>query len=362
MTMQDDKFIVDMGVDQHYYTPQSGRQYVAIDGSPEHPVESSGPTMKVSRYERMNGAQNGGVVNNEANATFESISVSDPSSTMQANAGYFSAVGQATAPGVDALGICAQGHAVGSAGCGIGLYAEGRNTSPLPGHGNIMAAEVRVTNLTKQDKLYSPGGSSNGMGVWATCDTDNNYGGARLCGVAFAAGGVPGSFWDVGFAVTQNSAASAGFRDDSNSGTVLAVTGSHQYGIDFSYASLVGPCLRTGQASIEITGNIYLDGVVSINGLNSNVNDWGVANGTGNVFRVYTVTPVSISGIAGGTNGRTIILLNTGSNPITLLNAGESSSGLNRFAIKQNETLAPGGTATLYYDGFNMRWRLISIY
>ncbi|WP_391558330.1 hypothetical protein [Robertmurraya sp.] len=360
--IQDDKFTVNQGVDQYYYSMHSGRQYVAIDGSPTEPVITSGPTMKVSRYENMVGSQNGGVVNNEANAAIQSISVSDPSSTMQANAGYFSAVGQAVTPGVDALGLCAQGHAKDSAGCGIGLYAEGRNSSPLPGHGNIMAAEVRVTNLTMQNKHYSPGGSSSGMGVWATCDTDNNYGGANLCGVAFAAGGVTGSFWDVGFAVTQNSIASAGFRDDSNSGTVFAVSGFHQYGIDFSDATIVGPCLRTGQASVELTGNIYLDGVVSLDGLNSNLSDWGIGATTGNVFRVYSTIGLSIGGIAGGTNGRKIILLNTGANPITLTNSGESSQPSNRFAIRKNETLYPGGTVTLYYDGVNMRWRILSIY
>jgi len=360
--MSVDKIVVDWGVDQHYYSPQSGRQFAAVDGSPEHPVSHSGPTLKVSRYECMNGAQNGGVVNNEANSAIQAISVSDPASTMQANAGYFSAVGRAQTPGVDALGLCAQGHAADGAGCGIGLYAEGRNSSQVPGHGNVMAAEIRVTNLTKSDKVYSPGGSSNGMGVWATCDTDNNYGGAKLCGVAFAAGAVPGSLWDVGFAVTQHAAWSAAFRDDSNSKSVMVVTGSHQYGIDFSDAQLSGPCLRTGQASIELTGNIYIDGVVSLSGLNGNVNDWPLAGGTGNVFRVYGTTPLSITGIAGGTNGRTIILLNTGTTPMTLGNSSSASQGPNRFALKSDEVLAPGGTATLYYDGFNMRWRMISIY
>lgn len=361
--MQDTQFSVVNGVDQYYYNEYTGREYIAIDGSPTAPVTTAGPTMKVSRYENMVGSQNGGVVNNEANAAIEAISVSDPESTMQACAGYFSSVGHATTPGVDALGMCTQGHSNNSAGCGIGLYAEGRNDAPLPGYGNVMGAEIRVTNLTKADKTYSPGGASNGMGVWASCDTDNNYGGAKLCGVAFAAGVVPGSQWDVGFAVTQNAAASAGFRDDSNSATVLEVTGSHTYGVDFSGAQLSGPCLRTGQASVEVTGNVYLDGVINPTQLTANTNDWNIAQNVGNIFRVYSSAAVTVTGIAGGTNGREITLFNTGANSIVLASQNGGSQAVNQFALKNgSEALAPGGSVTLYYDGTNSRWRILCLY
>ncbi len=361
--MQDTQFSVVNGVDQYYYSEYAGVQYIGIHGSPSIPVTTGGPTMKVSRYERMDGSQNGGTVNNEANAVIQAIAVSDPASTMQACAGYFSSVGHATTPGVDALGLCVQGHSNNSAGCGIGLYVEGRNSSPLPGYGNIMSLEVRTTNLTKSDKTYSQGGSSDGMGIWATCDTDNNYGGAKLCGVAFSAGVVPGSQWDVGFAVTSNAASSAGFRDDSNSSTVFAVTGSHTYGVDFSNAQLSGPCLRTGQASIELTGNVYLDGVVNPPALSSNANDWNIAQNVGNVFRIYSSAAVTVTGIAGGTNGREITLFNTGSNAVVLSNQNGGSQAVNQFALRNaSETLAPGGSVTLYYDGTNYRWRIKSIY
>lgn len=362
--MQDSQFVVSNGVDQYYYNEYVGREYVAIDGSPAAPVTAAGPTMKVSRYELMNGSQNGGAVNNEANAAFEAIAVSDPASTMQACAGYFASTGQSTTPGVDALGLCTQGRSHGSTGAGIGLYAEGRNESPVPNYGAIIGAEIRVTNLTQTDKSYSPLGAIQGFacGVWATADTGGNYGGASLCGLAYGTGNVAGTQWDVGFACTGSSVKTAAFRDDTNSNTVLVVTGSHEYGIDFSNAQLSGPCLRTGPAPVEMTGNIYLDGVVSPNGLTANVNDWNIAASSGNVFRVYGTVAATITGIAGGTNGREIRLLNTGANNLTLSNQDASSQSANRFAIKKSETLAPGGAAILYYDGPGMRWKILSLY
>lgn len=363
--MQDTQFSVVNGVDQYYYNEYTGREYIAIDGSSAAPVTTAGPTMKVSRYELMNGSQNGGTVNNEANAAFESIAWSAPGTTMQVCAGYFASTGQATTPGVDALGLCAQGRSHNSTGAGIGLYAEGRNEAPVAGYGAIIGAEIRVTNLTQTDKTYSPLGAAQGAatGVWVTADTGGNYGGASLCGLAFGTGNVAGTQWDVGYACTGTSVKSTAFRDDTNSSTVFAATGSHQYGVDFSQAQCSGPMLRTGQNSVEITGNVYLDGVINPNELTTNTNDWNIAQNVGNVFRVYSSASVTVTGIAGGTNGRRITLFNTGSNPIALVNQNSGGQPANQFALKNaSETLAPGGSVTLYYDGMNSRWRIMSLY
>lgn len=67
----------------------------------------------------------------------------------------------------------------------------------------------------------------------------------------------------------------------------------------------------------------------------------------------------SITGLAGGADGRVIIIHNVGSNPLRLKSENASSSAGNRFALAVDVVLGSKRSATLQYDSTSSRWRLV---
>ncbi|HEU4805099.1 MAG TPA: DUF2793 domain-containing protein, partial [Nitrobacter sp.] len=67
----------------------------------------------------------------------------------------------------------------------------------------------------------------------------------------------------------------------------------------------------------------------------------------------------NLSGLAGGTEGRCLIVINVGSQPITLLNENASSSASNRLSLDNNLTMSAKQAAILRYDGTAARWQAI---
>ena len=68
----------------------------------------------------------------------------------------------------------------------------------------------------------------------------------------------------------------------------------------------------------------------------------------------------NISGFAGGAEGRCVIVINVGSQPVTLLNESASSAASNRFSLAGNLTVSPQQAAILRYDGTAARWQAIA--
>jgi hypothetical protein len=66
----------------------------------------------------------------------------------------------------------------------------------------------------------------------------------------------------------------------------------------------------------------------------------------------------NITGLAGGVQGRYLMLYNTGSNNIVLKNADSGSTAANRFEIDGDFTLYPKGGVTIWYDSTSSRWRV----
>ncbi len=67
----------------------------------------------------------------------------------------------------------------------------------------------------------------------------------------------------------------------------------------------------------------------------------------------------NITGLAGGVSGRLMMVVNTGSNNITLVDQSASSSAANRFlfATGFDQTLTPNQSVILRYDSITSRWR-----
>lgn len=71
----------------------------------------------------------------------------------------------------------------------------------------------------------------------------------------------------------------------------------------------------------------------------------------GRYINLTASTPINITGLADGWDGRLIDLYNNGSNTITLVNASASSSAANRFNLGSNATIAAGQSIALRYSG-----------
>ena len=91
--------------------------------------------------------------------------------------------------------------------------------------------------------------------------------------------------------------------------------------------------------------------------LGSNQNNYDA--GSAGQLRLQSSVSIQISGFAGGTAGRIILLHNIGANPITLLDESTSSTDLNRIALYGDPyILYTDMTALLQYDATTQRWRL----
>jgi len=95
----------------------------------------------------------------------------------------------------------------------------------------------------------------------------------------------------------------------------------------------------------------------------ANTNNWAPAGfATANRFPITAASPFNITGIAGGTDGRIIVLeCQSGSSTFTLKAEDTNSTATNRFNLGADKTLDAFQTATFYYSVALGRWRLLSL-
>lgn len=120
---------------------------------------------------------------------------------------------------------------------------------------------------------------------------------------------------------------------------------------------------HTADGSFMQSGAVAYAGIVSpatIGGNQNNYNPAGIA--TASVLRLTASAAYNITGLAGGTSGRLINIINIGSQNITLVNESGSSTIANRFAIGTNIVIGPSQGAILIYDGASSRWRVMAGY
>jgi len=77
-------------------------------------------------------------------------------------------------------------------------------------------------------------------------------------------------------------------------------------------------------------------------------------------LRLSTDASRNITGLAGGADGRVIIIHNIGSNDLVLNSENASSTAANRFLFDADVTLTADQSVILRYDATSSRWRLIS--
>lgn len=81
---------------------------------------------------------------------------------------------------------------------------------------------------------------------------------------------------------------------------------------------------------------------------------------SGNVVRVSASATVTLTGLAGISPGRELVLVNVGHGVVFLKSEGTESSASFRFALATNWELSQNAAATLWYDSASARWRGLS--
>lgn len=111
---------------------------------------------------------------------------------------------------------------------------------------------------------------------------------------------------------------------------------------------------------VDIQQTAALTGDISPSQITSNQNDYSPTGlSTASVLRLSTDASRDITGLAGGSDGRLLLLHNVGAQNIVLKDESASSTAGNRFALSADVTLAGDQSTLLQYDSTSSRWRVI---
>ena len=95
--------------------------------------------------------------------------------------------------------------------------------------------------------------------------------------------------------------------------------------------------------------------------MTANQNDYnppGMASAS--VLQMSSDAARAISGLAGGTDGRLVALINVGNQPLMLLDESAASLASNRFTLGGSTTISAKQAAMLRYDGIAARWQALA--
>ncbi len=112
-----------------------------------------------------------------------------------------------------------------------------------------------------------------------------------------------------------------------------------------------------------ILGNLNLAGDISPTQITSNQNDYNPTGlSTASTLRLSSDAVRSITGLAGGADGRVIIIHNIGSYDIILAHESTLSAEGNRFTLLATDNLyiPSSGNCMLRYDATSSRWRVVA--
>jgi len=124
---------------------------------------------------------------------------------------------------------------------------------------------------------------------------------------------------------------------------------------------------HTTSTDLNVTETLQLSGDITPSALTANQNNYNPTGWSAAVvMRLQTDgTNRTITGLAGGTDGRIAILINIDSaNIISLQDESGSSTAANRFYLPTSTTLLnihPDASVVLQYDSTSSRWRVLSL-
>lgn len=108
-----------------------------------------------------------------------------------------------------------------------------------------------------------------------------------------------------------------------------------------------------------VPSTFNLTGVTTPAILSGNTNNWAPSIGAVSRVNASSSNDVEVTGLAGGVDGKVIVLTNIGANNITLMTESGSSTAANRFAQNGDFVLVPGASVMLIYVSALSRWSRI---
>lgn len=106
-----------------------------------------------------------------------------------------------------------------------------------------------------------------------------------------------------------------------------------------------------------VPSNFSLTGDISPAQITANQNDYAPAGfATASILRLSSDASRNITGLAGGSDGRSIVVRNIGAQDIVLTDQDVLSAAANRFKFGASLTLAPSAGVILNYDSTDLRW------
>jgi hypothetical protein len=105
---------------------------------------------------------------------------------------------------------------------------------------------------------------------------------------------------------------------------------------------------------------VSISGDISIT-ISADQNNWAPSGfNAASVIRLTCGSGDTITGLAAGTDGRIITIVNVGSNTATIIGESSASTAANRFKFVTGNCRIPvNGSATFIYDATTSRWRLL---
>lgn len=226
--------------------------------------------------------------------------------------------------------------------------------------GNVSLGQQAATTLTIASDAITP------TQAWHTVDTESAAASDDIASIATA------NIADGGLlllsAVNAGRVPTVKHQDTPSAGQIYLQTGS-----DFALSGTRRALLlqRRGDHWVEICRGrnvneiaeaFILSGVLTpaqLTANQDNYNPTGLA--TAAVLRMSTNASRNVTGIAGGSNGRMLLVGNVGSNNLVLVHDATSTAA-NRFSLPgaANLTLLPGEWALLRYDATLSRWIVVA--
>jgi hypothetical protein len=200
---------------------------------------------------------------------------------------------------------------------------------------------------------YAAGATGGDQGVGTI-----NASGLFISGVAAITAGSPAALTNKTF-------------DTAGAGNVLKINGTQLSAVTGSGAAVLSnsPTLTSPALSgPAVTGVANVQGALQLStestppqltASQNNYNPGGVNCATSTTLIVSASTPVNITGLGGGVVGCIMVLINNGTNTITLKNQSTSSAVGNQFNLGADFALAANFAVTLKYDATDSFWRQI---
>lgn len=205
------------------------------------------------------------------------------------------------------------------------------------------------------------------LGINGEADSGNRlrvHGNAALFDAIGAAEGGTGDMRVQIAKETNDDTASVVFANAFSGRAEFGLTGSDALALKVSpdgsaWADALEFDPATAQASFRSA--IALTATLSPSELTGDADDYAPSGfGDAAVINLSATSSIEITGLAGGTDGRVLVLVNVGTQSITLKNQASASSAANRFAAEADIMLGADAAALLRYDGGASRWRILA--